>query len=102
MTSFTDDEYYNHTILNYVQIAEQVKKLDPYDRYLFIKYLEYEYDNEADTLLGDFLDEMVQLFVTSLYEEDLYADIETILDASDLNIDLAYTVSKTILETMVS
>ncbi len=102
MTSFTDDEYYNHTILNYVQIAEQVKKLDPYDRYLFIKYLEHEYDNEADTLLGDFLDEMVQLFVTSLYEDDLYADIETILDASELNIDLAYTVSKTILETMVS
>ena len=102
MTSFTDDEYYNHTILNYVQIAEQVKKLDPYDRYLFIKYLEHEYDNEADTLLGDFLDEMVQLFVTNLHEDDLYADIETILDASDLNIDLAYTVSKTILETMVS
>jgi|LauGreDrversion4_2_1035121.scaffolds.fasta_scaffold1014951_1 hypothetical protein len=91
------DPLYAQTVLSYIQISEAIKMLDPLQQYGMIHYLETTYEDEADTLLGDFLDEMVQLFVYELYEEDLYSSIQTLIDASDINIRLAYNVGQSIL-----
>lgn len=92
------DPIYAKAILSYIQISESIKRLDSLQHYNLIGYLENMYEDEADTLLGDFLDEMVQLFMYELHEEDLYSSIQTLIDSSEINLSLAYKVGQTILE----
>jgi len=95
------DQLYYTTILNYIQIANVIKSFDSLQHYQLIKYLENTYDDEADTLLGDFIDEMVQLYMYDLYNDDLYIEIQQIVDSSEINVDLAYTISESILQIIV-
>lgn len=92
------DPLYAHTILSYIYISEIIKQLSPLQQHAIISYLETIYDEEADTLLGDFLDEMVQLFLYELYDDDLYSSIQTLIECSEIDISLAYCVGQTILE----
>ena len=85
----------------FISIAESSKGLPAEYQYYLIKAIEAQYETEADTELGEFLN----LFVYLLWEwgvqgaqddYDIQQDIQDLIDVSDLNEDMLVLVGNQI------
>ncbi len=88
----------DYVVCKYLIIAEHIKPLDPYERYLLIKYIEHYFDDQADTELGDFIEEMVLVYLYNLYDDELHTYIREVIDCSGCNLDMLNCVSETIID----
>jgi len=91
---YTEDEI----VSIYYQISNYTVRLTEEKRDIFIKYLEEYYLDESETELGDFIDEMAQIYVYDIQDEDLHLYIRECIDVSELNYEMLYCVGKYILE----
>ncbi len=88
----------DHVVSLYLQISEALTQLNTDQHIKLIQWIEKEYINEADSPLGDYLNDMCLIFFTDLYEDELHDKIRTLIYDSELDYDMLYEVGKTILE----
>ncbi len=93
-------EYENKLVSIYYQISNYIPSLSEGKRNVFIKYLEEYYLDQSETELGDFIDEMAQIYFFDINSEDLHLYIRECIDSSELNYDMLYQVGLHILETV--
>ena len=80
----------------YLSISEEIKNIEPEHQYKIIKQVEYLYESEADTELGDFINDYVMILFTELYNEELHLEIQDLIDDSNLNEEMLICVGKDI------
>jgi hypothetical protein len=92
----TDDE----VVLLYLEIGTLLQLLPLTSCMSVLKYTEELYENEADTDLGDFLNDIFRLFAyTSSNEfDELHSYIRDIVYDSELNYSMLFHVGSSILE----
>jgi hypothetical protein len=87
----------NQVICKYLLIANYIKPLDQFERYLLIKYIENYFEDQCDTELGDFIEEMVWVYLYSLDDDDLHIYIREVIDCSECNLEMLDCVSNSII-----
>ena len=72
----------------YINIAHLSMLADPYQQYTMIKLIERDFESEADTDLGEFIEEFVQLLFATSNHDEIHQDVQDLLDVCDLNEDM--------------
>ena len=88
----------NDVVLLYLDISEQLKQIESVDHLRVIQWLEKEYINEADSPLGDFLNDICLVYLNYLYNDEIHEKIRDVVYDHDLDYDMIYEVGNTILE----
>ena len=60
------------------------------------------FDSEADTPLGEFLEEYVWLLLESGATDEFHQDLQDLIDAAELDDSMLHTVGQTICELITS
>jgi hypothetical protein len=81
----------------YIEIAYKLKQTDVYDQYNLIKTVENMFETEADTDLGDFLNDIVVIYFSSLHSDSLEQEIIDKICETDLDQSMLYAVGKAVL-----
>ncbi len=87
----------NDVVLLYLDISEQLKQIESVDHLHVIQWLEKEYINEADSPLGDFLNDMCLVYLNDLYNDEIHEKIRNVVYDHDLDYDMIYEVGNMIL-----
>ena len=91
---------YNNQIINaslpYIEIAEKLKELDPLQQYELIKKVEAYFDDQSETELGDFLNDMAYLYLTEITNPEINNMIVNLIIDSELNFEMVSCVGETI------
>ena len=83
-------------VCDYLCLADDIRKLSQLDQYTLLTLVEAYYDEEGDTVLGDFLNDYIQCLLEHDGEDTLHLDIQDVIDEHDLNEDMLRCVAQTI------
>jgi len=81
---------------SYLCLAQDICKLDAHNQYNFMKVVENYYEDQADSPLGDFLNEYVALLVEEGACDDLHQSIQDLVDDHQLDDEMLTCVADTI------
>jgi hypothetical protein len=83
----------------YCGLAQDISKLDTVSQFQLLQHVETFFENQADTDLGDFLNEYAKLLVfssvTDLQDGNIHQFMQDLIDASELDEDLLFQVCNT-------
>lgn len=79
----------------YLTLVDNIRKLNPLQQYTLLKHIEDEYENEADTPLGEFIELFVEIMLY-VQDESIHQDIQDLLDVADLNEEMLEAVGTSI------
>ena len=79
----------------YLTLVDNIRKLNPLQQYTLLKHIEEEYENEADTPLGEFIELFVEIMLY-VQDESIHQDIQDLLDVADLNEEMLELVGNSI------
>ena len=84
----------------YLTLVDNIRKLNPLQQYTLLKHIEQEYENEADTPLGEFIELFVEIMMY-VQDESIHQDIQDLLDVAELNEEMLALVGNSINDLIV-
>jgi hypothetical protein len=85
----------NKSVEIFLHLANEiVGKCSEYDRWCLIKQVEHDFDSEADTPLGEFLEEFVWLMLERGALDEFHQDVQDLIDVANLNEDMLICVGE--------
>ena len=84
-------------LCTYLTLTDSILRLNEYERWCLIKQVEHMYESEADSPLGEFLEEYVWLLLENGGTDMFHQDLQDLIDAADLNEEMLKTVGNSIL-----
>jgi len=87
----------DHSASLYIQIGHALQRLTSETHYALIKEIEHIFDSESQTELGTFLNDIVGIYFTHLFDPDLDIYLFDAISSTDLQEDLIFTVGQTVL-----
>lgn len=82
----------NLVVMTYLQLGSMLHNLSQEQIKILINCVEEYYNDEADNELGEFLDEMVKIYLTLLNNDELHMYIRECIYEFDLNLEMLYHV----------
>ncbi len=82
----------NVVVMTFLQLGSLLHDLSQEEIITLIKYIEEYYIDEADNELGEFLDEMVKIYLTLLHNDELHMYIRECIYEFDLNLEMLYHI----------
>jgi len=82
----------NLVVITYLQLGSMLNAVSNEQITSLVRYIEDYYIDEADNELGEFLDEMVKIYLTLLNNDELHMYIRECIYESELNLEMLYYV----------
>ena len=82
----------NVVVMKYLQLGSMLNGISNEQIISLIRYIEEYYIDEADNELGEFLDEMVKIYLTLLHNDELHMYIRECIYEFDLNLEMLYHI----------
>ena len=82
----------NVVVMKYLQLGSMLNVISNEQIISLIRYIEEYYIDEADNELGEFLDEMVKIYLTLLHNDELHMYIRECIYEFDLNLEMLYHI----------
>ena len=89
------------TVQTWLAISSKICQLNTWDQYLLMKQVETCFEDQADTELGEFIEEFVYLMLDRGAADDFHQDVQDLIDAAGLDDGMLQCVGKHI-ETLIS
>jgi hypothetical protein len=89
----SDDE----VVMLYLEMANLLQESNRYQALKWIKTIETTYESEADTDLGEFLNDMTYVLLNQLHDPELHSVIRDHIYDSELDYTMLFEIGSTLL-----
>ena len=79
----------------YLSLVDNIRRLNPLQQYTLLKHIEQEYELEADSPLGEFLELFVEIMLMT-QDDSIHQELQDLIDCANLNEDMLITVGNSI------
>jgi hypothetical protein len=80
----------------YMELAKKLQKLSLDEQYNVLNQVQSYFEEQADTELGDFLNDIAFIYCSMLYDKNLEDIVTECIMVNDCNYDMLYQVGHTI------
>lgn len=80
----------------YMELAKKLQTLTLDEQYNILNQVQTYFEEQADTELGDFLNDIAYIYCSMLYDRNLENIVTECIIVNDCNYDMLYEVGQTI------
>jgi hypothetical protein len=87
-------------LATYITLCDHIRLLNTWDQYRLLKHVETQFESEADSPLGEFLNEFIVLMLEN-NTESIHQDLQDLIDVAELNEEMLICIGETINESIL-